>query len=118
MVKIKRAYDSATTSDGYRVLVDRIWPRGIKKAHLALDEWAKILAPSSRLRKFFAHDSNRWETFQSRYQHELHSNAEAIEKLHALTQLARKKTVTLIYSARDERFNQAVALKKVIDGRT
>ena len=116
MLKIKRAYEPATNADGYRVLVDRIWPRGLKKEQVALDEWAKVLAPSSNLRKFFAHDPKRWETFQSRYQRELHSSAEAIEKLHALTQLARKKTVTLIYSAHDENYNQAVALKKVIDG--
>src|SRR5688572_14575659 len=98
VLKVKRAYEPPTKGDGYRVLVDRIWPRGLRKEQLALDEWAKVLAPSSRLRKFFAHDPKRWETFQSRYQQELHSSAEAIEKLHALTQLARKRTVTLIYS--------------------
>ncbi len=116
MLKVKRAYEPPTKGDGYRVLVDRIWPRGLKKEQLSLNEWAKVLAPSSELRKFFAHDPKRWEIFQSRYHRELHSSAEAIEKLHALTQLARKRTVTLIYSAHDENYNQAVALKRVIDG--
>lgn len=114
MIQIKRAYEPAKKSDGYRVLVDRLWPRGRKKEQLALDEWAKVLAPSPGLRKFFAHEPKRWEVFQSRYCRELHANVEAIEKLNALTQLARKKTVTLVYGAHDETYNHAAALKKII----
>src|SRR5258708_6064942 len=114
MIKVKRAYEPADKSDGYRVLIDRLWPRGIRKANLPLDEWAKDLAPSSELRKSFGHDPAKWKEFRARYQLELRSQATR-EKFEALAKRARKTTVTLVYSARDEAHNDAVVLKSVLD---
>jgi uncharacterized protein YeaO (DUF488 family) len=114
MVKIKRAYERPSKDDGYRVLVDRVWPRGQTKQQLALNEWAKALAPSTALRKLFAHDPQRWAIFQTRYRKELKSNAEAVEKLRTLKRLARRRLVTLVYGAHDQRYNQAVVLRKLI----
>jgi uncharacterized protein YeaO (DUF488 family) len=113
MVKLKRAYDPAEKADGYRVLVDRLWPRGIRKADLVLDEWAKELSPSTALRKQFGHDPNRWKDFRAHYQKELHAS-EARQKIDALAKLAQRKTLTLVYSARDEEQNDAVVLRDVI----
>jgi uncharacterized protein YeaO (DUF488 family) len=111
-VQIKRVYDDPARSDGYRVLVDRIWPRGIKKQDAALDDWLRELAPSTELRKWFGHEPKRWPEFRKRYRAELlHNKAQ----LNALRQRAEHRRVTLIYSARDLRFNQAVALKEVIE---
>jgi uncharacterized protein YeaO (DUF488 family) len=114
MIKIKRAYDKPEKSDGHRILVDRLWPRGIKKEKLALEEWDRDLAPSNSLRKYFKHDPGRWEIFQNRYQEELQSR-EANEKLHHLADLSRRESVTLVYGAHDENHNQAVVLKQVIE---
>lgn len=112
-VSIRRAYDEPSESDGYRVLVDRVWPRGQRKDALALDEWAKELAPSTALRKWFAHDPMRWEAFRERYRDEL-GTPEARERLHALVEAAGKRPITLVYSARDEQHNQAVVLREVL----
>lgn len=114
MVELKRAYDDASRSDGYRVLIDRLWPRGIKKTDLVLDEWAKVLAPSTELRRGFGHDPKLWPMFQARYKAELHSD-EAEEKLNELAVRAKKGKVTLVYSARDTEHNDAVVLKTVIE---
>jgi uncharacterized protein YeaO (DUF488 family) len=116
MIKAKRAFESVSKSDGYRILVDRLWPRGIKKSDLALDEWAKELAPSNELRKSFGHDPARWKEFRSKYLAELRTRG-AKEKLHQLTALARRGCVTLVYAARDEEHNNAVVLRALLERR-
>jgi uncharacterized protein YeaO (DUF488 family) len=114
MIKMKRAYEPAERGDGYRVLIDRLWPRGIKKADLVLDEWAKELAPSSELRKRFGHDPNKWREFRTQYQMELRAS-EARAKIDELVKRAHRSNVTLIYSARDEEHNDAVVLRDVLE---
>jgi uncharacterized protein YeaO (DUF488 family) len=112
-IVIKRAYEKPSAQDGYRVLVDALWPRGRSKGALALDEWAKALAPSASLRKWFGHDPQRWECFRQRYREELES-PEQRSRLHALIAAAADKRLTLVYGARDEEHNQAVVLREVI----
>lgn len=110
-VRLKRAYEQATESDGYRVLVDRIWPRGVSRQKAQLDEWARELAPSVELRKWFGHDPARFEEFRRRYTAELGTQD---EKLAELRKRARDETVTLVYSARDTEHNDAVVLVEVL----
>ncbi len=105
---VKRVYEPAAKTDGFRVLVDRLWPRGVSKANARIDLWLCEIGPSTALRKWFNHDPARWETFCARYCTELR---EKPDLLALLTQRARRGPVTLLYSARDERFNQAVALQ-------
>jgi uncharacterized protein YeaO (DUF488 family) len=114
MIKLKRAYEPAGREDGYRVLIDRLGPRGIKKKKLILDEWEKGLAPSTELRKSFGHNPAKWSVFRARYKLELHSPPSR-KKVESLARRARRGTVTLIYSARDEDHNDAVVLKSVLD---
>ncbi len=109
--RIKRVYDPPEASDGRRVLVDRIWPRGISKEKLADAIWLKEIAPSSELRKWFAHRPERWNEFRKRYWAELDAAPEAVAKLRALM---KKGRVTLLYSARDTEHNQAVALSEYL----
>lgn len=106
-IRIKRVYVEATASDGQRVLVDRIWPRGISKEHAALDLWLKDIAPSDDLRHWFGHEPARYEEFRARYTSELNANPAAVQQLCAL---ADTGDVTLVYSAHDEAHNQAVVL--------
>jgi uncharacterized protein YeaO (DUF488 family) len=114
MVRIKRAYDEPAPRDGYRVLVDRLWPRGVKKDALRLDLWAKELAPSPELRRWFGHDPARFREFARSYQTELrHDPARSL--LADLTRRAARGTVTLVYGARDEEHNGAVVLRDAID---
>jgi uncharacterized protein YeaO (DUF488 family) len=110
-VRIKRIYEAPSRSDGYRVLVDRIWPRGIRKGDAAIADWLRELAPSTRLRKWFAHDPARWTEFRKRYRTELRGQASLLD---ALRQQAARRRVTLVYSARDPQLNQAAVLKEVI----
>ena len=110
-VHIKRIYDEPARADGSRVLVDRIWPRGITKDDAALDDWVRELAPSTELRKWFGHDPKRWPEFRKRYRAELRQRA---SQLDALRKRAAHRRVTLLYGARDRQFNQAVVLKEVI----
>ena len=113
-VRIKRVYEPAQPGDGYRVLVDRLWPRGVAKGQLQVDAWLREVAPSHELRRWFGHDPARWEGFRQRYRQELaHSQAQAL--LDALARRAGQGTVTLVYSARDEQRNQAVVLKEILD---
>lgn len=112
-VQLKRAYDPPKRSDGTRVLVDRIWPRGVKKADAEIQEWMKDIAPSSALRKWFGHDPKKWDEFRNRYRAELKERPEQLEHLRML---ARKGPITLIYSARDQKHNNAVALRDLIFG--
>ncbi len=112
MVRVKRAYEPSARADGYRVLVDRLWPRGLKKEDLELDAWLKELAPSHSLRRWFGHDPGRFAEFAARYKRAL-ASPPARELLRALARRARAGTVTLVYSARDPEHNQAVVLKQV-----
>ena len=110
MVETKRAYEAADRSDGYRVLVDRLWPRGVRKHALALDAWAKELAPSAELRRWFGHDPRRWRGFVERYRRELRAPA-ARERLDDLARRAANGAVNVVYGARDERHNDAVVIR-------
>lgn len=105
-LQIKRVYDEASKADGYRVLVDRLWPRGMKKEDAALDEWNKDVAPSTELRKWFDHKADKFEEFARRYEAELSANP-AVE---GLLQTAKKHKVTLLYAAHDPELNQALVL--------
>lgn len=113
-IRLKRAYDPPAASDGTRILVDRLWPRGLRKADAAIDHWEKEVAPSDELRRWFGHDPARWDEFRRRYRAELAGNAAAVADLRARI---GKGPATLVYSARDEAHNQAVVLKELLDGR-
>lgn len=110
-VRLKRAYEPVEAADGTRVLVDRLWPRGVSRSDAALDQWMKDIAPSTELRKWFGHDPARWEEFCRRYREELKQNGELLSQLRSL---ARNSPVTLVYSAHDEIHNDAVVLREVI----
>ena len=110
-VRSKRAYEPAETSDGYRVLIDRLWPRGVKREDARLDEWARELAPSTELRRWFGHDPDRFEEFRRRYAAELQAQE---GKLRELRRRAREGTVTLVYGARDTEHNDAVVLAEIL----
>lgn len=113
-IRLKRAYEPVEAADGTRVLVDRLWPRGVSKADAALDEWMKEIAPSTALRTWFGHDPARWEEFGRRYAAELQQNEDLLRQLRSL---ARNGPVTLVYSAQDEVHNDAVVLRNVLLGR-
>src|SRR5690349_15269167 len=104
-VKLKRAYEPPAADDGTRILVDRLWPRGVKKADAAIDQWIKDIAPSPALRKWFGHDPARWQEFRSRYAAEVREHPEQLNRLRAL---ARRGPITLVFSAHDEVHNDAV----------
>ena len=112
-ISIKRAYEDAAPEDGYRVLVDRVWPRGRTRASLAFAEWAKDLAPSTKLRQWFGHDAQRWKLFRDRYREELASPAQRA-RLRLLLDAAGKGPLTLVYGAKDEKHNQAVVLREML----
>lgn len=111
-VRIKRIYEPPARSDGTRILVDRVWPRGVSKDRAALDRWVKELAPSAALRKWFNHDPERWGEFRRRYARELETQTEALENLRAES---AKRSVTLLYSATDTAHNQAAALRDILE---
>lgn len=113
--RLKRAYEPAAPADGTRILVDRLWPRGVTKAAAAIDQWVKEIAPSTALRKWFGHDSARWQEFRRRYAAELRERA---EELRALRDQAKRGPVTLVYSAHDEAHNDAVVLRDILLGRS
>src|SRR3954453_11054293 len=113
-VRLKRAYEPPEKKDGARILVDRLWPRGVSKEEAKLDGWIKEIAPSTELRTWFGHDPRRWDEFRERYRAEL---AEHTEVLKDLRRRAREGPITLVYSARDEIHNDAVVLRNVILGR-
>jgi uncharacterized protein YeaO (DUF488 family) len=110
-VRIKRVYDEAEAGDGYRALIDRLWPRGISKDNARLDEWARDLAPSNELRKWFGHVPERFPQFRDRYRKELAGQADAIEQLRRRSQ---ERPLTLVYGARDREHNDAVVLAELI----
>jgi uncharacterized protein YeaO (DUF488 family) len=113
-IRVKRAYEPPARGDGRRLLVDRLWPRGVRKDAAALDDWLKDVAPSSSLRAWFDHDPARWREFARRYGEELRKQRPLLKKLR---QLARETPITLVYGARDESRNNAVALRRILLGR-
>lgn len=112
IIRIKRAYEPAENTDGYRVLVDKLWPRGIDKEHAAIEEWAKQLAPSDALRKWFGHDPALWEGFQQQYRAELDQNPDVAEFVH---HHKGTKLLTLVYGAKDTLHNNAVVLQSYLE---
>jgi uncharacterized protein YeaO (DUF488 family) len=110
-ILLKRVYAAPAKSDGCRVLVDRLWPRGLSKQSAKVDYWIKDVAPSASLRRWFAHDPARWAEFKRRYFRELKQHASAVNQIRALT---KRGTVTLLFGARDEKHNNAVALKQYL----
>lgn len=111
-VRIKRIYDAPSTDDGYRVLVDRVWPRGLSKKEARLDRWLKEIAPSTELRRWFAHDPSRWSEFRRRYRGELEKSPALIQEI---AEKAQSGPVTLLFSARDQQHNQAVVLREWLE---
>lgn len=112
MIQLKRVYDPATPEDGVRYLVDRMWPRGIRKTDLVMEDWLKDVAPSLLLCKWFSHDPAKWAEFQQRYLAELNANTDACEPI---LEAARKGCVTLLYASRETKHNNAVALKAYLE---
>ena len=112
MIKTKRIYDKLDADDGFRILVDRIWPRGIKKNDIIIDLWQKDIAPSASLRKWFNHDQRKWDKFKSRYYEELNGKQEIVK---LLLEKAEKGTITLLYSSKEEQYNNAIALKEFLE---
>ena len=112
MLKIKRAYRSAEKDDGYRILVDRLWPRGVSKEKAKLDLWMKDIAPSNDLRKWFNHDPTRWDEFQNKYKEELKDKQELLEQIKELEM--DESTVTLVYGAKNEKNNNAIVLRNTL----
>lgn len=110
-VRLKRVYEPPSPEDGVRVLVDRLWPRGLRKADAAVGRWMKDIAPSTELRQWFGHAPERWQEFRHRYARELQQHASAIDELR---ELARHNTVTLVFGARDEEHNDAVVLREIL----
>jgi uncharacterized protein YeaO (DUF488 family) len=113
-IKLKRAYLPAAANDGTRILVDRLWPRGVRKSAAAIDLWVKDIAPSTALRNWFGHDPTRWPEFRRRYTAELRGHPDQLAELRAR---ARRRPVTLVFAARDELHNDAVVLRAVLLGR-
>lgn len=113
-IKLKRAYDHPVAKDGTRILIDRLWPRGVRKVEAAIDLWIKDIAPSTGLRKWFGHNPDRWREFRRRYAAETCAHSQQLSELRAL---ARKGQITLVYSARDEIHNDAVVLRDILLGR-
>lgn len=113
-IGIKRAYEAPAAGDGERVLIDRIWPRGLKKENAAIDRWMKDLSPSTDLRKWYGHEPERFDAFRRRYRDELKKNAAALDELVAL---CRQKKVTLVFAARDTALSNAAVLKELLDER-
>jgi uncharacterized protein YeaO (DUF488 family) len=114
-IRLKRAYQSPAEDDGARILIDRLWPRGMTKKSAAINEWLKDVAPSTELRQWFGHDPARWQEFRRRYAGELRRNPEHLGRLR---ELARQGRITLVYSAHDEVHNDAVVLRDLLLGRT
>ncbi|HEY7550418.1 MAG TPA: DUF488 domain-containing protein [Hyphomicrobiaceae bacterium] len=110
-LRLKRAYEPPGRDDGLRILVDRLWPRGVSKAQAALDDWMRDIAPSTELRQWFGHDPARWAEFQRRYRAELRQHPQELDRIRAL---ASTQTATLVYGAHDEEHNDAVVLRAVL----
>ena len=113
-IKLKRAYGPSSPRDGTRILIDRLWPRGVRKSDAAIDRWIKDIAPSTALRKWFGHDPARWQEFRRRYAVEIHDHVGPLAELRVA---ARKGPITLVFAAHDELHNDAVVLRDVLLGR-
>lgn len=113
-IKLKRVYDKPSKDDGYRILVERLWPRGFKKEDLAMDAWLKDVAPSSPLRKWYSHDLSKWDEFKQKYYKELDSKTEALESIKIALQ---KSAVTFLFSSKDLEHNSAVCLKHYLESK-
>lgn len=109
--QLKRIYENYSENDGYRILVDRLWPRGVSKDEARLDEWLKEVTPSTELRKWFDHDPNKFDEFSDRYKGELSQKEEVVDYL---LKIAKKQKVTLLYAAKDEKHNHAIVLKEFL----
>jgi len=114
-IRVKRVYDPPSRRDGHRVLVDRVWPRGVSKEAAQIAQWLRDIAPSTKLRQWFGHDPVRWDEFRRRYFRELSGREDALRSLRAR---ARKQTVTLVFGAKDEQHNNAVALKEYLQAKS
>jgi len=112
MIKIKRIYEPAANDDGFRILVDRLWPRGLSKENAKVDLWLKDIAPSDDLRKWFHHDTKKWKEFKSKYQKELEAKKELLNKIKQIEK--EKRIVTLLYSAKDKEHNNAIVLNAIL----
>ena len=110
-INLKRAYEPPSSADGIRILVDRLWPRGLNKERVAIDQWMKEVAPSTELRRWFGHDPKRWSEFSRRYRTELSHHKELLGELRTM---AQKKSLTLVYAARDREHNEAIVLRDVL----
>jgi uncharacterized protein YeaO (DUF488 family) len=115
MIKLKRAYDPPSRNDGVRILVDRLWPRGLRRESARIDVWSKDIAPSDDLRKWFNHEPEKWGIFRKRYFAELDRQPDAIDMI---VKMGRKGTITLVYGSKEERYNNAVALKEYVEARS
>lgn len=114
-IKLKRIYDKPSKEDGLRILVDRLWPRGVPKRYASIDIWMKHIAPTNELRKWFNHDAEKWEEFKSRYFSELDHKSELVKEI---LSRAKRGTLTLIFSAKEEKYNNAEALKEYLETRS
>lgn len=114
MIKIKRVYEGHDKQDGYRILVDRLWPRGVSKEAAAVDLWLKEIGPSTALRNWFSHDEKKWDGFRRKYFKELEARADLVEQIRTLQK--NERIITLLFGAKDEQHNQAVALKEYLSG--
>lgn len=112
MIEIKRIYGKPAKEDGFRILIDRLWPRGVSKEKAKIDLWLKDIAPSDKLRKWFSHDVKKWNYFKTKYEVELENKLESIQRIKQIEK--KEKIVTLLYSAKDERHNNAIVLKEVL----
>jgi uncharacterized protein YeaO (DUF488 family) len=114
MIQLKRVYEKPGREDGLRILVDRLWPRGLTKQRAAVNLWLKDVAPSTELRKWFDHDPAKWKEFQARYRQELREKKDALK---LLQRKSEEQTITLVYGARDEEHNDALVLKRILEGK-
>jgi uncharacterized protein YeaO (DUF488 family) len=114
-IKIKRVYQDSSEDDGYRILVDRLWPRGISKEKINIHKWAKEITPSTELRKTFKHDPDTMDEFRARYNFELDNNEHALDFINLLKDKLKEGNVTLLYAAKNEKFNHAIVLKEWIE---
>jgi len=115
LIRVKRVYEQPSDQDGFRILVDRLWPRGLRKSEAKFDLWMKEIAPENRLRKWFSHDPEKWEEFRKYYLKELEQKEEYVQELLGK---AREKDLTLLYAAKDETFNNATVLKEYLESRS
>ncbi len=114
MIKIKRIYKDPDESDGYRILVDRLWPRGVSKERAKINLWLKDVTPSDKLRKWYSHDPKKWDEFQKKYEMELVGKTDSLDEIRTMEK--NQKTVTLLYAARDEKITHAVILQRILLG--